>query len=184
VQAGTKDNIIPDTAELGINLRTLSPTVRKTLRAAVERIVTAEAQCSGAPEMPEVDWFCEAPALVNDADAAAATVAAFLGCFGEQRVIPQPPIQASEDVGAFGTACGAPTFFWFWGGADPEVATTALREGRPELVAVNHSPHFAPVIEPTLSTGVQNLVVAALAWLVQQQPNHTEQNTQTEREAA
>jgi hypothetical protein len=30
---------------------------------------------------------------------------------------------------------------------------------------VNHSAAFAPVIQPTLDTGTQALVVAALAWL-------------------
>ena len=29
----------------------------------------------------------------------------------------------------------------------------------------NHSPKFAPVIEPTLETGTAAIVVAALAWL-------------------
>jgi hippurate hydrolase len=33
-------------------------------------------------------------------------------------------------------------------------------------IPVNHSEFFAPVIEPTLSTGTQALVVAALAYLV------------------
>jgi hypothetical protein len=30
----------------------------------------------------------------------------------------------------------------------------------------NHNPGFAPVIHPTLQTGVAAMVVAALAWLV------------------
>lgn len=32
-------------------------------------------------------------------------------------------------------------------------------------IPVNHSPSFAPVIQPTCDTGTQALVVAALAWL-------------------
>ncbi len=32
-------------------------------------------------------------------------------------------------------------------------------------IPVNHSPSFAPVLQPTLDTGTQALVVAALAWL-------------------
>ena len=31
-------------------------------------------------------------------------------------------------------------------------------------VPANHSPGFAPVVRPTLETGTQALVVAALAW--------------------
>jgi hypothetical protein len=30
---------------------------------------------------------------------------------------------------------------------------------------VNHSPLFAPVIHPTLKTGVETLVVATAAWM-------------------
>jgi hypothetical protein len=30
---------------------------------------------------------------------------------------------------------------------------------------VNHSPKFAPVLHPTLRTGVEALVIAARAWL-------------------
>jgi hypothetical protein len=32
-------------------------------------------------------------------------------------------------------------------------------------IPVNHSPLFAPVIQPTLDTGTRAMVVAALAWL-------------------
>ena len=56
-----------------------------------------------------------------------------------------------------------PTVFWFVGGIDPEVIAEATRSGRP--VPVNHSPQFAPVIEPTLTTGVNALALAALTWL-------------------
>jgi hypothetical protein len=42
---------------------------------------------------------------------------------------------------------------------------TALAEGRLDSLPGNHSPHFAPVIEPTLTTGIQALTVAARAWL-------------------
>ncbi|HEY1667178.1 MAG TPA: amidohydrolase [Trebonia sp.] len=52
LQAGTKDNIIPDTAELGINIRTYSRPTRDLVRAAVERVITGEAAASGAPRPP------------------------------------------------------------------------------------------------------------------------------------
>jgi hippurate hydrolase len=32
-------------------------------------------------------------------------------------------------------------------------------------IPVNHSAGFAPIVQPTLDTGTQALVVAALAWL-------------------
>ncbi|WP_031464810.1 amidohydrolase [Sciscionella sediminilitoris] len=164
--AGTKDNIIPEQAELGINLRAYSPEVRSQLRAAVERIVRGECEISGAPKEPEIEWTVSAPVTINDPEAAARTVAAFTERFGGERVMPMPTITASEDVGVFGTAASIPTVFWFWGGLDPERVMTAFAQGRFEKdIPSNHSPEFAPVPEPTIVTGVQALTTAALTWL-------------------
>jgi amidohydrolase len=159
LQAGTKENIIPETAELGVNIRTFNEHTRSIVRSAVERIVRAEAEASGAPREPQFDWYDGTPVLVSDPDATSRTVAAFTGHFGQERLIAGASVNASEDVGVFGTAAGVPTVFWFFGGID----FSAWEPGR--AVAMNHSPEFAPDIEPTLTTGVDALVVAARAWL-------------------
>ncbi|WP_406101221.1 amidohydrolase [Streptomyces sp. NBC_01003] len=165
LQAGTKDNIIPDKAELGVNVRTFTPAIRDKVRDAIQRIATAESQASGAEQPPEFDWTGAAPALVSEPDATQTTVAAFAEHFGPQRIMPMPQVNASEDVGVFGEVLGVPTVFWFWGGLDTETVLTALAEDRLDELPANHSPHFAPLVEPTLSTGVEALVVAALEWL-------------------
>lgn len=55
---------------------------------------------------------------------------------------------------------------WGIGGIDPAVYRAAEEAGRvTQDIPVNHSATFAPVIQPTLDTGTQDLVVAALAWL-------------------
>jgi hippurate hydrolase len=41
----------------------------------------------------------------------------------------------------------------------------ARAAGKLNEIPSNHSPQFAPAIHPTLETGVETLVVAALAWL-------------------
>jgi hypothetical protein len=33
------------------------------------------------------------------------------------------------------------------------------------MIPTNHSPYFAPVMPPTLETGMETMVVATLAWL-------------------
>ena len=171
LQAGTKDNIIPDTAELGINIRTYSPQTRDLVRAAIERIIAAEAAASAAPRPPEITWINSAPPLVSDPAATQATVAAFSRHFGDERLMPMPLVTASEDVGNFGEAAGVPTVFWFWGGLDAQTVSTAMAEGRLDSLPGNHSPYFAPVIEPTLTTGIQALTVAARTWLRTPRPN-------------
>lgn len=163
LQAGTKENIIPDTAELGINLRTYSAERRTAVRAAVERIVRAEAAASNAPREPKFEWTVTAPVLISDPAATEKTVDALRAHFGADKVWPLPPVSASEDVGVFGNAIGVPTVFWFWGGVAMQTFTDAFAKG--ELPPTNHSPEFAPVLEPTLTTGVEALTVAARIWL-------------------
>lgn len=165
LQAGTKDNIIPDKAELGINIRTYTPQIRDLVRGAIERIARAESMASAAVAEPDLEWFAGVPALVSDPEATNATVDAFGRHFGAERIQLMPQVNASEDVGVFGEALQVPTVFWFWGGLETEPTLAAFREGRIDQLPGNHSPYFAPVIEPTLTTGVEALVVAALTWL-------------------
>ena len=54
LQAGTKENVIPDEAIIKLNVRTFDESVRKHVLAAIERIVNAEAAASGAPRPPEI----------------------------------------------------------------------------------------------------------------------------------
>ncbi|MFC1438559.1 amidohydrolase [Streptacidiphilus sp. N1-10] len=165
LQAGTKDNIIPDSAELGVNIRTYTPQTRDLVRAAVERIVRAESAAGAAVSEPTLTWFGSTPALVSDPTATQTTIAAFTEHFGEERIQTMPLVNASEDVGVFGEALQVPTVFWFWGGLDPETVITAMQEDRFDQIPGNHSPFFAPLVEPTLSTGVEALTLAALTWL-------------------
>jgi metal-dependent amidase/aminoacylase/carboxypeptidase family protein len=71
---------------------------------------------------------------------------------------------ASEDFGCFGTEWHAPSVYWFVGGTDPAAYAEAKANGRINDLPVNHSPKFAPVLHPTLATGVEAMTVAALAW--------------------
>jgi metal-dependent amidase/aminoacylase/carboxypeptidase family protein len=72
---------------------------------------------------------------------------------------------ASEDFGCFGAQWHAASVYWFFGGDDPEVYDKAKKDGTLSSLPTNHNPRFAPVIHPTLETGVKALVVAAHAWL-------------------
>src|SRR6201988_382315 len=69
LQAGTKENVIPDEAIIKLNVRTFDEGVRKHVLAAIERIVTAEAVASGAPRVPEITPLDRYPLNVNDKQA-------------------------------------------------------------------------------------------------------------------
>ena len=49
IHAGTKNNIIPDQAEMGMTVRTYKQDVRKQILAAITRIAKAEAAAASAP---------------------------------------------------------------------------------------------------------------------------------------
>ena len=101
----------------------------------------------------------------NDRDASERVVDAFRGHFGTERVRATGPAPASEDFGSFGTEWHVPSVFWFVGGTDPEIYAKAKAANKLTELPVNHSPKFAPVLHPTLQTGVETLVVATRAWL-------------------
>jgi amidohydrolase len=165
LQAGTKENVIPDEALIKLNVRTFDEGVRKRVLAAIERIVNAEAAASGAPRPPEITTLDRYPLNVNDRDASRRLVEAFRDYFGADRVRETGPAPASEDFGSFGTDWHSPSVFWFVGGTDPELYAKAKQENRLNQLPVNHSPKFAPVVHPTLRTGVETLVVAAKTWM-------------------
>jgi amidohydrolase len=165
LQAGTKENVIPDDAVIKLNVRTFDENVRKRVLAAVERIVNAEAEASGAPKKPEITPLDRYPLVKNDPDATNRVVNAFRSYFAADRVKDTQPTSASEDFGSFGTEWQVPSVFWFVGGTDPETYAKAKNSGTLADIPTNHNPRFAPVIHPTLETGVEALVVAAQAWL-------------------
>lgn len=165
LHAGTAANVIPDDAELLLSIRTFDLGVRSRVLAAVERIVRGEAAAAGATRDPEVLTIESFPAVVNDIGASARTTGVWQEWLGPGRVIDPGPIPGSEDVGVLATAAGCPCVFWLLGGADPALFANGLDLDVLRNIPSNHSPRYAPVIEPTLTMGVGALVRAAWAWL-------------------
>jgi amidohydrolase len=165
LQAGTKENVIPDEAVIKLSVRSFDEDVRRRVLAAIERIVKAEAAASGAPRPPEITSLCRFFPTVNEAAANARVVAAFRRHFTSDRIREIGPSPASEDFGLFGAEWHAPSVFWFVCGTDPDRYAKAKAAGRLNEIPASHSPRFAPVIHPTLQTGVEAIVVAARAWL-------------------
>ena len=138
LQAGTKDNVIPDDALLKLNVRTFDEAVRTRVLAAIERIVNAEAAASGAPKPPEITYTEHYPLTVNDPEQTAHVADALRSYFGNDRVHElAAPVSASEDFGSFGTEWGVPSVFWYVGGTDP----AAYREGQTSRPGRRGHPH-------------------------------------------
>ena len=162
--AGSKSNIIPDTAELLVNIRTYDEAVRQHIIAAIERIVRAECQAAGSPREPEFAYYDQYPLTSNNAEINEKVTAAFTEQFGE-RVIPGVPATASEDFSLIPDALGVPYVYWFVGSTESELWTAANERGTvAQDIPANHNPGFAPVMQPTLETATGAQVTAALAF--------------------
>ena len=165
LQAGTKENVIPDEAVIKLNVRTFDERVRTRVLAAITRIVNAEAAAAGAPQPPEITPLDRYLPVSNDPDGTRRVVDAFRTHFSADRIRETKPTSASEDFGVFGAAWQTPSVFWFVGGTDPDTYAQARQSGRIREIPTNHHPAFAPVLHPTLETGVEAMVVASDAWL-------------------
>jgi amidohydrolase len=166
LHAGLKSNIIPDEAELRVSVRAFDDEVRERVLSAVARVIRAEAAASGAPREPEITATASYPVLVNEPAATGRTIAAIGAELGADRMSVQPPVAGSEDFGVFGAAAGAPSCFWWLGGADPAAFAAAEAAGRLDAdIPSNHSPRYAPVLEPTITDGVRAMTAAAREWL-------------------
>ena len=165
IQAGTKSNVIPDRASLQLNVRTFGEATRTAVLDAVTRIVRAECAASGSPKEPDLELFDSFPLTDNDGAATERVAASFADHFGD-RYAPSGRQSASEDFSDIPTALGVPYSYWFIGGIDGATYDAAAKAGRvAQDIPVNHSARFAPVVQPTLDTGTEALVVGALSWL-------------------
>src|SRR5215467_9891309 len=151
IQAGTKNNIIPDDAQMGLTVRSFKPDVRQHLLAAIERVAKAEAMAAGAEKMPLVEKYESTGAVYNDPVLTKHLAATLEGVLGKGAVVTEEPIMTSEDYSYF-VEQGVPSFYFTLGVADAQKLAEAQAAGR--QLPSNHSPLFAPVADPSLKTGM------------------------------
>ena len=151
IRAGTKSNIIPDQAEMGLTVRTYKQDVRKQILAAITRITKGEAAAAGAPREPLIDRYQGDDSVYNDPALAQRLRAPLEAALGKDNVVIAEPITTSEDFSYY-VEEGVPGFYFSLGGADPKKFGEAKASGNP--LPSNHSPLFAPDLNPALHTGI------------------------------
>ena len=151
INAGTKNNIIPDQAEMGLTVRTFKQDVRKQVLEAITRITNAESQAANTPRPPSIDRFEMTDAVFNDAALIDKLKPVLEQAIGKDNVVTEEPITASEDFSAY-LAEKIPGLFLSLGGADPEKLTQAKAAGA--HLPSNHSSLFAPDVDPALHTAI------------------------------
>ncbi|HTU40958.1 MAG TPA: amidohydrolase [Candidatus Aquilonibacter sp.] len=155
INAGTKNNIIPDHAEMGLTVRTRNADVRKQLLAAIDRVTKAEAEAGNAPRAPQIDHYEGADLVYNDPALAMRMKGVLEAALGKNNVVMEEPITASEDFSYF-VEQGIPGFYFTLGGADPQQFAEAKATGT--MLPSNHSPLFAPDVDPALHTAIESEV--------------------------
>jgi amidohydrolase len=167
IRAGTKNNIIPDQAEMGLTVRTYKQDVRKQVLAAISRIAKAEAEAAGAPREPAVEHYEGTDAVYNEPVLAERLRAPLEAALGKDHVSTAAPITPSEDFSFF-VEQGVSGFYFSLGGADPQKFAEAKAKGT--HLPSNHSALFAPDVDPALHTGI-TAEVAVLRYLLNTPPS-------------
>ncbi|WP_241569430.1 amidohydrolase [Rosenbergiella collisarenosi] len=163
IQAGTKENIIPDDAVLKLNMRSYKDSVRDKMISSVKRICCCESHASGAGD-PDIEFIDSYPVTENDIAATERLSQQFIAHFAE-RCFETEPATASEDFSQFGRHWQVPYVFWFVGGTDPQVWQRALKADSLETIPANHSSQFTIHLDDTIQAGLEAMLVAALTWL-------------------
>ncbi|KPI38824.1 putative amidohydrolase YhaA [Cyphellophora attinorum] len=165
IQAGDAENVIPFEAVIKCNTRTVTNRTREKVRKAIERIVKAECVAGGCEREPDFEVISSFPLTVNDADIVEKLSAGMEAHFGERYNKEMQFALGSEDFSLLASSVDRPYCFWFFGGIEGKEWDELAEKDKLDLVPTNHSPFFAPVLQPTLKTGVEALVVASLTYL-------------------
>ena len=163
--AGSKANIISDTAKLELSVRSESAETRDLLLKAITRVAVNTARAAGIEEnmLPEVK-VVDAPAMptLNDAALTQRLNKVWSDQFGSAIFSTdyKRSSMVAEDFVNFTSTPYIPSVYLKVGGT-PAAVVEASRHGGP-AIAYNHSPLFKIVPEPAIKTGVEVTVVALL----------------------
>jgi len=163
IHGGTKHNIIPDTVDLQLTVRSYGDETRRRLLEGIRRNVLAEATAAGAPRPPDVTFGESTPATVNDPELVRRTVEALKRALGSDRVVEVPPIMGSEDFTYYGRE-GIPAFMFNLGTIAPERIEESRRPGGSPLPSL-HSSRYAPDREASIRGGLRAALAAVLGLL-------------------
>jgi amidohydrolase len=160
IHGGTRHNIIGDRVDLQLTVRADNYATRAALLQGIERIAHGVARAHGVPEdkLPEVIQSESTPPTLNDEPTAARIQSAFREHFGAAHVPPnRREGMGGEDFAYYGAPeHGVKAVFFFVGGT-PESGLAS--------VAAHHSPLFKIAPEPSITTGIEAMVVGAMTLL-------------------
>ena len=118
IHGGSKHNIISDSCQLQITVRSFSDDVRRQLLAAIRRKALAAAASAGAAE-PTITVSEGTPAMYNDPKLVERVVPALKRALGDDKLVESEASMGGEDYSEFGRV-GVPIFMFQLGSVDPK----------------------------------------------------------------
>ncbi|KAJ4135111.1 hypothetical protein NW768_004728 [Fusarium equiseti] len=173
IHAGDVENIISDSAVLGVDTRSTTTATREHLLKRIKAVVEAECSCANVLKSPEFEQTRAFPLTTNDVAVTKRVEESFSAHFGEgsgHYDRETPKLAFSEDFSILATAVDKPYCFFSYGSVGEEAWDKAEAEGTiAQTIPANHSSKFAPVIHPTLQTGLDGYALGALTFLAKEQ---------------
>lgn len=165
IHAGEAENVICDHATFLINIRTLDEQVRHTVLDHVRRVIATECEAGFCEKAPMIEHHMSVPATVNAMDVEARLRRTMSEVFGSAFVVAPKSALASEDFSILATSISKPYCFWLFGGTEAAVYDAMAASGSLSKLPINHSAEFAPAMTPSLLTGCNAMMAAALTFL-------------------
>lgn len=167
IQAGSSNNIIPDSALLKLNLRWYREAERELMLEGIRAITDNIARMHGIPadRMPEYHMKGNAGPVINgeaEVVRAKAALAAQLG--GEKVLEGIPPVMISEDFPMLASPYpGMPTLFIEVGTGAADAYTNFMQQGEHPLIQ-NHNPRYVVDLD-TIAVGTIAMTSVVRAFL-------------------
>jgi amidohydrolase len=159
IHGGTKHNIIADSCDLKLTVRSYRDDTREALLAAIKRKAEAVTKGAGSDKPPEIKVTEGTPALYNDDQLAQRLVPIFRKAIGETNLILTEPVMGGEDFSRYGRE-GVPIHMFRLGSVEKRRLDRWKELGQPPPSL--HSPLYYPDIDLTLTTGVDAMATAAI----------------------
>ena len=155
VKAGTRNNIIPEDAEIMGTIRTFDPELRKEIYSEIEQVAEGVALGTGTKITVEFDVGGFFPETYNDPKLVEAMKESLMKASPGRFVESNIPVTGAEDFSYFSKEIPG---FYFWLGVNkPGVGLDSSNFGERTDVAGNHSPYFY-VDDSALDEGLRAFV--------------------------
>jgi amidohydrolase len=162
-KAGIKEDDAWGWVDMNVDLQTYRKEVRERVIASIRRIVEEESKSAGATKAPIIKTRVRAHTTRNSPEIVDPVRRIFEEVFHVEGMERE---ENAEDFGVLARPFKTPYAYWSVGATDHATWEDAKQKNDiTNLIPVNHSPFFAPAIQPTLRVATDALALAALTFL-------------------